>query len=129
MTMTHNVSIVIEKDDDGYYAYSPELDGCQTQGDTVDAVLATIHQAVERFLVFFAQCLLKALPVADKRFEHGPVCRDGSAHFNRDTYIYLLCKVLSSSPSSSSLHFHSDSLHRRHYPVERPFCSDQILKI
>jgi predicted RNase H-like HicB family nuclease len=50
MTMTHNVSIVIEKDDDGYYAYCPELDGCQTQGDTVEDVLTNIHEAIELYL-------------------------------------------------------------------------------
>ena len=50
MTMTHNVSIVIEKDDDGYYASCPELDGCQTQGDTVEEVLANINEAIELYL-------------------------------------------------------------------------------
>ena len=26
------VSVVIEKDEHGYYAFSPELEGCQSQG-------------------------------------------------------------------------------------------------
>lgn len=33
--MAHKVSIVIEKDEHGYCAYSPELEGCQTQGDSL----------------------------------------------------------------------------------------------
>jgi len=33
--MTHKVSVAIEKDERGYYAYCPELDGCQTQGESL----------------------------------------------------------------------------------------------
>jgi len=44
------VSIVIEKDEHGYYAYCPELEGCQTQGDTVEEVMANIQEAVELYL-------------------------------------------------------------------------------
>ena len=29
----YKVSVVIEKDEDGYFAYCPELQGCYTQGD------------------------------------------------------------------------------------------------
>ena len=37
--MKHKVSVVIEKDRSGLYAFCPELPGCQTQGDTlIDAV-------------------------------------------------------------------------------------------
>ena len=43
--MPYKVSIVIEKDDFGYYAYSPELEGCQTQGDTFEEVMANIKEA------------------------------------------------------------------------------------
>jgi predicted RNase H-like HicB family nuclease len=50
MTMTHNVSIVIEKDECGYSAYCPELDGCQTQGDTVEEVLTNINEAIELYV-------------------------------------------------------------------------------
>ncbi|WP_228020542.1 type II toxin-antitoxin system HicB family antitoxin [Sphaerospermopsis sp. LEGE 08334] len=34
--MSYKVSIVIEKDEDGYYAYCPELPGCQSEGDSLD---------------------------------------------------------------------------------------------
>jgi predicted RNase H-like HicB family nuclease len=48
--MAYKVSIVIEKDDFGYYAYSPELEGCQTQGDTFEEVMANIKEAIELYL-------------------------------------------------------------------------------
>ena len=48
--MTYKVSIVIEKNEYGYYAYSPELEGCQTQGDSLDEVLANIKEAIELYL-------------------------------------------------------------------------------
>ena len=48
--MTYKVGVVIEKDDEGYYAYCPELDGCQTQGDTLEEVLANIREAVALYL-------------------------------------------------------------------------------
>ena len=48
--MSYKVSIVIEKDEYGYYAYSPELEGCQTQGDTFDEVMANIREAVALYL-------------------------------------------------------------------------------
>ncbi len=44
------VSVVIEKDKHGYYAYCPELEGCQTQGDTLDEVMANIREAIELYL-------------------------------------------------------------------------------
>ncbi|MBI5142050.1 MAG: type II toxin-antitoxin system HicB family antitoxin [Nitrospirae bacterium] len=43
---SYKVGVVIEKDDSGYYAYCPELDGCQTQGDTFEEVIANIREAV-----------------------------------------------------------------------------------
>jgi predicted RNase H-like HicB family nuclease len=48
--MSQKVSIVIEKDDSGYYAYCPELAGCQTQGDTFEEVMANIKEAIELYL-------------------------------------------------------------------------------
>lgn len=48
--MTYKVSTVIEKDEHGYYAYSPELEGCQTQGGSLDEVLANMREAVELYL-------------------------------------------------------------------------------
>lgn len=48
--MSYKVNVVIEKDDSGYYAYSPELDGCQTQGDSFEEVMANIKEAVELYM-------------------------------------------------------------------------------
>jgi predicted RNase H-like HicB family nuclease len=48
--MTYKVSIVIEKDEHGYYAYCPDLEGCQTQGETFEEVMANIKEAIELYL-------------------------------------------------------------------------------
>ncbi len=48
--MVHKVSIVIEKDENGYYAYSPELDGCQTQGDSLEETIENAREAVALYL-------------------------------------------------------------------------------
>jgi predicted RNase H-like HicB family nuclease len=38
--------VVIEKDKDGYFAFTPELQGCYTQGDTYEEVLENIRDAI-----------------------------------------------------------------------------------
>ncbi|MBC8499200.1 MAG: type II toxin-antitoxin system HicB family antitoxin [Candidatus Atribacteria bacterium] len=43
---TYRFSIVIEKDEEGYFAFCPELQGCYTQGDTYEEVLENIKDAV-----------------------------------------------------------------------------------
>ena len=48
--MSYKVSVVIEKDEFGYYAYCPELKGCQTQGDSLEEVTENIREAVELYL-------------------------------------------------------------------------------
>lgn len=48
--MFYKVNVVIEKDEDGYYAYCPSLEGCQTQGDSLEEVTANIQEAVELYL-------------------------------------------------------------------------------
>ena len=48
--MSHKVGVVIEKDEHGYYAYCPELEGCQTQGDSLEEVLSNIKEAIELYL-------------------------------------------------------------------------------
>jgi len=39
-------SVVIEKDKDGYFAFSPELQGCYSQGDTYEKTLENIRDAI-----------------------------------------------------------------------------------
>ena len=48
--MTYRVNVVVEKDADGYYAYCPDLKGCQTQGDSLEEVQANIQEAIELYL-------------------------------------------------------------------------------
>ena len=48
--MSYKVGVVIQKDEHGYYAFSPELEGCQTQGDTFEEAMANIKEAVELYL-------------------------------------------------------------------------------
>jgi len=42
----YRFSVVIERDENGYYAYCPELQGCYTQGDTYEEALASIKDAI-----------------------------------------------------------------------------------
>ena len=48
--MTRKASVLIEKDEHGYYAWCPELKGCQSQGATIEAALANIREAIELYL-------------------------------------------------------------------------------
>jgi len=48
--MSYKVNVVIEKDENGYYAFCPELEGCQSQGDTFEDALNNIKEAVELYL-------------------------------------------------------------------------------
>jgi predicted RNase H-like HicB family nuclease len=48
--MSGKVSVVIEQDEHGCYAWCPELKGCQSQGTTVEEALANIREAIELFL-------------------------------------------------------------------------------
>ncbi len=48
--MSYNLNVIVEKDDEGYYAYCPELEGCQTQGDTLDETMVNIKEAIDLYL-------------------------------------------------------------------------------
>ena len=48
--MSYKVSIVIERDEHGYYAYCPELEGCHTQGDSIEEIMVNIKEAIELYL-------------------------------------------------------------------------------
>ena len=48
--MSYKVGVVIEKDEHGYYAFCPELEGCQSQGDTFEQALNNIKEAIELYL-------------------------------------------------------------------------------
>jgi predicted RNase H-like HicB family nuclease len=48
--MARKASVVIEKDEHGFYAWCPELKGCQSQGDTLEETIANIKEAIELYL-------------------------------------------------------------------------------
>ncbi len=48
--MTYKASVVIEKDEYGYYACCLELEGCQTQGDSLEEMIDNIKEAIEVYL-------------------------------------------------------------------------------
>jgi predicted RNase H-like HicB family nuclease len=48
--MTRKASVVIEKDEHGFYGWCPELKGCHTQGRTLDEAIANIRETIELYL-------------------------------------------------------------------------------
>jgi predicted RNase H-like HicB family nuclease len=48
--MIREVSVLIEKDEHGFYAWCPELKGCQSQGTTNEDALANIREEIELYL-------------------------------------------------------------------------------
>lgn len=48
--MSYKVNVVFSRDENGYYAWCPQLDGCQTQGDTYEEARANIQEAIELYL-------------------------------------------------------------------------------
>ncbi len=53
--MVSKISVVIEKDDFGYYAYCPELEGCHSQGNTFEEAMANIKEAAELYIETLSQ--------------------------------------------------------------------------
>lgn len=43
---TYHFAAVIEKDEDGYFAYCPELQGCYTSGETFEQARANLTDAI-----------------------------------------------------------------------------------
>ena len=43
---SYQFSVVVEKDDDGYYVFCPELQGCYSQGGTFEEALKNIEDAI-----------------------------------------------------------------------------------
>lgn len=43
---SYQFSVVVEKDDDGYYVFCPELQGCYSQGETFEEALKNIEDAI-----------------------------------------------------------------------------------
>jgi len=43
----YRLAVVIEKDEDGYFAYCLQLQGCYTQGNTFEEAIETLKDAVK----------------------------------------------------------------------------------
>ena len=48
--MSGKCTMIVEHDKFGYYAYCPELKGCQTQGDSYDESIANLKEAIDLYL-------------------------------------------------------------------------------
>ena len=47
--MIRKASVVIEKTEDGFFAWCPELKGFQSQGQTIEEATANIREAIELY--------------------------------------------------------------------------------
>ena len=47
--MKYQLDVILEQDDDGYYAYCPALEGCQSQGRTFEEAMRNIQEAAELY--------------------------------------------------------------------------------
>lgn len=43
---SYRFSVIIERDQEGYFAFCPELQGCYTQGETYEEALSNIKDAI-----------------------------------------------------------------------------------
>ena len=57
--------ILIEKDEDGYYATCPTLEGCSTCGDTYEETISNIKEAIE---LYVEDCISDGELVIQKNF-------------------------------------------------------------
>jgi predicted RNase H-like HicB family nuclease len=48
--MARKASVIIEKDQRGFYAWCPELKRCQSQGDSLEEAINNIKEAIELYL-------------------------------------------------------------------------------
>ena len=48
--MARKASVVIEKDENGFYAWCPELKGCQSEGTSLEEAIANIKEAIGLYL-------------------------------------------------------------------------------
>lgn len=42
----YKMSVIVEKDQEGYFVFCPELHGCYTQGDTYEEAMENIKDAI-----------------------------------------------------------------------------------
>lgn len=42
-------TVILEPDEGGYHAFCPALQGCHSQGDTIEDAMKNIHEAVQLY--------------------------------------------------------------------------------
>lgn len=55
------INAIIEKDENGYFAFVPELKGCVSQGDTFEEIKSNIKEAIEIYIESMEEDELNAL--------------------------------------------------------------------
>ena len=60
--MSYKFNIIIEKDDNGYFAYIPQLKGCMTQGDTYEEALSDVKSAIHFHIETFGNEVMEVEP-------------------------------------------------------------------
>jgi len=66
MTTTHQLTAIIEREDDGYVAFCPELD-VASQGDTVEDARSNLAEAIELFFEAADPTEIKQRPARGSR--------------------------------------------------------------
>lgn len=69
---------IIERDHDGFYAYIPTLQGCMSQGDTLEEALANIKEALELYLEDIGEDEKKKL--SESSYIIAPITVESAAH-------------------------------------------------
>jgi len=47
----YRFTVVIERDEDGYFVFCPELQGCYAQGDTYEEAVENIRDAIRLHII------------------------------------------------------------------------------
>lgn len=63
--MSLNYSVLLQYEDDAWFAYIPELPGCMTHGDTRDAALKLLEDAKQTWI---EDCLEDNSPVPEPEY-------------------------------------------------------------
>jgi predicted RNase H-like HicB family nuclease len=48
--MPEKISVVIERDEEGFFAFCPDMPGCHSQGETFEEACTNIREAAELYL-------------------------------------------------------------------------------
>jgi len=59
--MNKKLSIIIEEDDYGFFAYCPELNGCHSQGESKEEAIENIKEAIDLYLETLSEDEIKPI--------------------------------------------------------------------